>query len=70
MLGSGGFYSAKVIPAGFRSKVYPYANETSDPLGVGKTMGSVMDQVDYSLRFRISLQNRYEHDMEWRSFPW
>jgi hypothetical protein len=33
-------------------------------------MGSVMDQVDYSLRFRISLQNRYEHDMEWRSFPW
>lgn len=33
-------------------------------------MGSVMDAIDLSLKYRLSLQSRYEHEAEWQSFTW
>lgn len=50
-------------------KPYEFANLTSDPTGLGSTMGKVQSASDLSLKYRVLLENRWTSHAEWQFLP-
>jgi hypothetical protein len=67
-LAEGSYYGIIKRP-GYKDRPYPFANETSDPEGIGKMYSTVMRADDLSIMFRISLHNRWEDDAQWAFAP-
>mmetsp|Transcript_46370 Transcript_46370/g.108883 ORF Transcript_46370/g.108883 Transcript_46370/m.108883 type:complete len:1255 (-) Transcript_46370:266-4030(-) len=71
VLGDGGFWPVERAraPAGYGFKPYEFANLTSDPTGLGSTMGKVQSASDLSLKYRVLLENRWTSHAEWQFLP-
>mmetsp|Transcript_17701 Transcript_17701/g.40030 ORF Transcript_17701/g.40030 Transcript_17701/m.40030 type:complete len:1724 (-) Transcript_17701:23-5194(-) len=65
----GRFFSKGTPPAGYQNLPYPYANDTSDPKGLGSTYGLAMSTIDYSLKYRLRLESRWASEKEWLFWP-
>ena len=55
-------------PAGYKVHPYPYSNLTTDPEGRGRTAGTVLHNIDNSLKFRMLLIDRWEDPDGWSFF--
>jgi hypothetical protein len=56
-------------PAGYTNTIYEHAFKTSDPFGMGSTVRNVSQYLDLSVKYRVSLKDRYKSMTEWQLEP-
>uniref|UniRef100_A0A7S0VZZ2 RyR/IP3R Homology associated domain-containing protein n=1 Tax=Hemiselmis tepida TaxID=464990 RepID=A0A7S0VZZ2_9CRYP len=65
-----GKFAPQVKRPGYDNNIpYPFAMNTSDPAGKGKTYSSVLLTQDDSVEYRLSLLTRWDHAAEWAFLP-